>query len=221
MNPIKPIKKFLAQRRAKTWIQTYSKKRFEPMNPDPSLINVIDIAHHLSNICRYTGAVADFYSVAEHSVRASWVAEELARVRAVGSVCSRSEQEVMNIARGALFHDATEAYMNDVARPVKVGWSFFWYRHKERALQRMIFTKYGLNPDMHAIVYEVDNLMLFTEALSPRLMAPLHPDWPIGPHLSDPIDPWDSKKAEHMFLVRYAELWPDVALGKVKNEAQG
>lgn len=50
-----------------SWIQTYSGQRFDPINPDPAAIRSVDIARALSMVCRYTGHVRRFYSVAEHS----------------------------------------------------------------------------------------------------------------------------------------------------------
>lgn len=203
----------------KTWIQTFTKKRFEPMRPDPAMINIADIAHALSMICRYTGHVKEFYSVAEHSVRVSWAAEAIAEAIADMNGDGKGTLKIREIARAGLLHDATEAYMNDVARPVKHGWSFFWYRRKERQLQRMIFKKYGLDPKMPDEVHRADDLLLFTEAKAPRLMAPVHPDWPIGESLDEEINPWTQKKAEHMFLRRYFVLWPEVTLRDFKREA--
>ncbi len=50
-----------------TWMQTCTGQKVDPFNPDPDTINIEDIAHHLSMLCRFTGAVKKFYSVAEHS----------------------------------------------------------------------------------------------------------------------------------------------------------
>src|SRR5687767_12883862 len=55
----------------KRFIQTYSGRTVEPYDPDPAAICVLDIAHHLSMLCRFTGAVRQFYSIAQHSVLVS------------------------------------------------------------------------------------------------------------------------------------------------------
>ena len=54
-----------------TTIPTYTGKVFDPFNPDPNNIDIEDIAHHLSNLCRFVGSTFRFYSVAEHSLMIS------------------------------------------------------------------------------------------------------------------------------------------------------
>lgn len=82
------------------WMQTYTGRRFWPIDPLPSEIELEDIAHALSMLCRFGGHCRRFYSVAEHSVL-------LARAVAPEH------------ALWALLHDATEAYLVDVPRPLK------------------------------------------------------------------------------------------------------
>jgi hypothetical protein len=82
------------------WIQTYSGRQFWPLDPRVEDVHLEDIAHALSNVCRYTGHVREFYSVAEHSVHVSWSCEP-------------------EDALWGLLHDASEAYLADMARPVK------------------------------------------------------------------------------------------------------
>jgi len=50
------------------WIQTFIGKKFSLDNPDPALIDIVDIAHALSLLCRFNGHCTMFYPVAEHSV---------------------------------------------------------------------------------------------------------------------------------------------------------
>src|SRR6266496_1501995 len=81
-------------------IMTYSGELITPLNPDPDDIQIEDIAHALSNQCRFSGHCKQFYSVAEHSCR-------------VSDLCSYEHQ------LGGLLHDGTEAYLSDIARPIK------------------------------------------------------------------------------------------------------
>lgn len=83
-------------------ITTFSGRRMDPCNPRPEDFCVIDIAHALSLKCRFNGHCRFFYSVAQHSVLCAQVAR-------------RSGAD----ARWALMHDAAEAYLCDVPRPVK------------------------------------------------------------------------------------------------------
>lgn len=146
----------------KSWIQTYTGKKFYPLDPDPDQICLEDIAHALSNICRYTGHVARFYSVAEHS---TWVSKRVQEL---------SPNHIW-LARWGLLHDATEAYIADVSRPLKHLPAFAEYRAAEAHLQDIIAAKYGLPVGEPPLVKQVDTEMLGTEVQ--QLMQPLHPDW--------------------------------------------
>lgn len=98
------------------WIYTYSGHAFPLENPQPSDFKLIDIAHHLSRINRYTGAIhLEHYSVAEHSARVAVYLMELC-IR-YGLVSSQLER--MQAFRTGLFHDRHEAYLNDLNAPLK------------------------------------------------------------------------------------------------------
>lgn len=82
------------------WFVSSSGQCFNVREPRPEQIQLADIAHHLSNVCRFGGAVREFYSVAEHCLYVSrLVRPELAAL--------------------GLLHDATEAYLGDVIKPLK------------------------------------------------------------------------------------------------------
>jgi 5'-deoxynucleotidase YfbR-like HD superfamily hydrolase len=83
-----------------SWIQTYQGGCFEPFNPHPDQIHIRDIAHALALTCRFTGHCLDFYSVAQHSVMVSQIVSH-------------------KHALAGLLHDASEAYLTDVASPIK------------------------------------------------------------------------------------------------------
>lgn len=122
-----------------TEIQTFSGHMFDVFNPDKQKIELRDIAHALSMLCRYGGHAHQFYSVAEHSVLMSDYFND------------RGEYD---LARAALLHDATEAYMGDVVRPLKS--KFPLYRQVESALQWRIFDKFGLAWEIPAEVKDAD-----------------------------------------------------------------
>jgi hypothetical protein len=175
------------------WICTASGKKFFPMEPNPADICIEDIAHALSHLCRFTGHTREFYSVAEHSVRVSRAA-------------------LPADALWGLLHDASEAYLCDVASPVKRHHSFAPYRAIERRVQNSICRRFGLPLEMPDSVHSADNVLLWTEKRD--LMPPCASDdrgtTPITP-LVFRIEPWDSKTAQFMFLQEFSWLTEDVA----------
>lgn len=188
----------------KQWIQVGTTRnqptKFFPLQPKAEDIHIVDIAHALSNICRFTGHVKNFYAVAEHCVRVSWRAEELAYARFA------SNEECIWIASQGLLHDASEAYLADIASPVKHQDAFAPYRAAEDVLQKLIFKTFALPENMSAEVKQADLDLLWTEARD--LLTPLHPDWPIGETLvNQTIVGWTPRQAEKLFLQRFEELY--------------
>jgi uncharacterized protein len=126
-----------------SWMQTYTGRQFYPLAALTEDIDPIDIAHALSLICRYGGHVDRFYSVAEHCVLMSHaVAPEH--------------------AAWALLHDATEAYVGDMVRPLKHHMPE--YRDVEDRLMAVIAERFGLaGVTMPPEVKDADNRILLTE----------------------------------------------------------
>lgn len=88
-----------------TWIQTVSGRQFWPLEPKADDVDIGDIAHALSMKCRYSGHTQKFYSVAEHSVH---IANK-----------ALLDGWSPHTALWGLLHDAAEAYLPDIARPIK------------------------------------------------------------------------------------------------------
>ena len=168
------------------WIQTYTGKKFYPLSPNVEDVCIEDIAHALSNICRFTGHCQDFYCVAQHSVLVSYI-------------CDQSN------ALYGLLHDASEAYICDVASPIKKTSQFITYRQIESKLQGTICEKFALKSDEPADVKRADLLLLATEA---RDLMPLkHPNWKLNINpLPFTIVALSPKEAKKLFLARFAEL---------------
>lgn len=97
------------------WMLTFTGKKFYPLSPRVEDIDIIDIAHSLSLQCRYNGHVQRFYSVAEHCVLMSRAISRGAAESWVGLPPS----ERAEMALWALLHDAPEAYIGDMVRPLK------------------------------------------------------------------------------------------------------
>lgn len=113
-------------------IRTFSGLYVDPLNLRDCDIRIVDIAHHLANICRYTGACPKFYSVAQHSVYVSSLMYEM--------------HGTAEAAMAGLLHDAAEAYFNDLASPVKKDPRMQWYRDLEHGATEMIFKRYSVEP---------------------------------------------------------------------------
>lgn len=172
-------------------IMTYGGYMVAPLTPRVEMLSISDIAHALSNECRFNGHCRPFYSVAEHSVRVA----DLLREWGFGA----------EVQMSGLLHDATEAYLKDLPRPLKELDEFKNYRRAEEALARAVRYRFGLaeQPD---IVHRADNVLLATEGRD--LM---HPNWVrevrhLPPPLSVRISPWSPEMAEHTFLKRFQEL---------------
>lgn len=166
-------------------IVTFSGHRITPLEPDTNDIYIEDIAHSLANQCRFTGHVRKFYSTAQHSVLCSYAITD-------------SEYRLW-----ALLHDASEAYLSDIARPVKHTEGFGEvYRSCEASIMRAVCEKFGLDPEEPKAVKAADNMLLWTEM---RDLMPNDP--PEGePTLDTEIDPWTPEEAERTFLARYKAL---------------
>lgn len=168
----------------KSWIQTYTKKKFFPLDPIKEDICIKDIAHSLSNQCRFSGHVKDFYSVAQHCVYVSYLSED-------------------NLP--GLLHDASEAYLVDIPKPLKDSGEFESYKKYELNLQKMIYEKYCNITWEPPSVKMADMIMLSTEAS--QLLDELHPEFilPTNP-LEYKIEALPPKEAEKLFLNRFKEL---------------
>lgn len=174
------------------WMQTWSGRQFWPLDPRAEDIDLRDIAHSLSLQCRYAGHCCTFYSVAEHSVLMTrWML---------------GREGFAHFAPWALLHDAPEAYLVDVPRPVKpflVG-----YREIEDRVMSVIAEAFGLRhtgsdviPD---VVKQVDNRILADEY--PQLMVQSVPwNLPYEP-LGVVVEGWSPQKAKLEFLVTAHKL---------------
>lgn len=165
------------------WIQTFTGRRIFPLDPRPDEIDIRDIAHSLSLQCRYNGHVNQFYSVAEHSVILSY------------------EVDPVN-ALAALMHDASEAYLTDVPRPIKG--SFIGYYEYENRLMSVIAKKYGFDWPTNDQVKDYDTRILNDER--EQLMGKGEYEWDYyGEPLGITIEAWTPVLAEERFLDRFMD----------------
>lgn len=161
----------------KDWIQTYSGQKVRPLNPDPDTIHMVDICHALSLVNRFVGHTRFPISVAQHSVM---VARE-----------AFSQTNSVEVYRWGLLHDATEAYLNDMAKPVKETPNFEAYREAEDHLMWVIATKFDLAPEMPPAVKLADLRVLAAERRDAHLK---HVPWALDSNAA--FTPADAKVVE-------------------------
>ena len=128
-------------------IRTISGKIVDLQNPAPESIDIEDIAHALSNICRFVGHLHYHYSVAEHSVHVSRLIE--------GSLGNK------DTIMAGLLHDASEAYLGDMSTPLKT--ILPDYKKLENKWSDIIYAKYNLINIDHVKLKKADKLMLSIE----------------------------------------------------------
>ncbi len=162
--------------------------RFDVLKPDPNAIHLEDIAHALSHLCRFGGHCRSFYSVAEHST----LVAKAVRVR---------HEDDLGLARWALLHDASEAYVVDVPRPAKR--QLPQYQEMEDAIQQAVAKRFNLPWPMPEEVHRADTDLL---ALELRAYMPVQEDGRLPKLPADlalggmPKEPLAPKVAKDAFL---------------------
>lgn len=167
------------------WMQTFTGRAFYPLKLEKSDINRYDIAHSLAMQCRYNGHTSRFYSVAEHSILMSQVVPE-------------------EDALWALLHDAPEAYIGDMVRPLKRHLKEF--REIDERIMGAVCEKFDIPYDMPDSVKEADNRIIENERKELLGQEPL--PWTVHgqPLLDVVITGWMPDEAEKRYLDRLHEL---------------
>ena len=185
-----------------TSIVCNSGTRMDFANPDPSMVNLPDIAHGLSQIPRFAGQggfiVIHPYSVAMHSVNCAWAVETLGGTR----------EEIL----AALLHDASEAYLGDLAAPAKN--VINGYQRVEKRLAKAIGENFGIDlVSLPEVVKFADEQLLFWEAKQ------LYPESLVGWTGDVVLDFLKGKKIESLSAPGAKVLFQDVffEITKVKS----
>lgn len=176
------------------WVETYTGQKMFPLNPTEATINIQDIAHALSQLCRFTGHSRFFYSVAQHSIN-----------------CATEMQNIgapPRLQLYALMHDASEAYLQDIARPIK---SYIDnYKEIEANLMDCIWDTFGIprpsEEDWEKVKF-IDDLMLLNEA---SILMPCK-EWDLGEfhqiaNLKFRVAEQRMFSVEHEFLAMFSEI---------------
>lgn len=181
------------------WIQTFTGRAFSLIEPQSGDVTIEDIAHALSMLCRFGGHVREFYSVAQHSVLVSVVVERF-----------QPANRALHLA--ALMHDASEAYLIDLPRPIKRMVGFEAYKSTEKIVEWAIRGRFDLSTDVPDVlaIKAADEMLLRTECRD--LMGPLHPAWTRELHpdhgttMPETIIPLLPREAEALFMARWSAL---------------
>lgn len=198
--------------RGDSWIQTVSGRKFHVFDPRPEDVDLEDIAHALSNLCRFSGHTSSFYSVAEHAVH---VAETVYLItRDAG------------LALAALHHDDGEAYTGDFPSPwkklilVNLPEGLVPFKTCEDRITYAVFRALAIdgvlrpaggeplfNPAVWDVVKKYDKMLLATEACD-LMRGAAHCHWrhsldPAYPPLGFTICPLPPLEAGGVFLDRH------------------
>lgn len=162
--------------------------QFDYAEPKPTDIVLDEVAHSLAQQCRYNGCTLVHYSVAEHCVRISRLVEK----------------HGTQAALWGLLHDAAEAYIGDVIRPVReliLGFDLI-----EERILKAVATRFHLDWPAPEEVWIADNMIihaevrdLFDDVVPTDRVAPLAVDYAT-------IEPWSAQEAKNLFLARFVEL---------------
>ncbi len=174
-------------------IATFSGRLVAPFYLTPEDVSLEDIAHALSNKCRFTGHSREFYSVAQHSVIVAKTAVKL--------LPKHSSKSVKNMIRlWGVLHDGDEAYTPDFPTPLKVLPEFKFLKELGIKIRMTIMKKYGLPLIEPEEVQLADKIVLATEKRD-LMNNPINGSWAVK--LPDPLDkiivPLSPKKAKRYF----------------------
>lgn len=189
-----------------TWMLTATGRRVSLSEIGPADIDIADIAHHLSHLCRFTGATRQFYSVAEHSLLVC----DLVRCRALHDYW---------LQLAALLHDAHEAYLGDISTPLKqvVG----EFSAIDRAVSRAVAARFGLPATQAPEVKRAD---LEALAIEKRDLMPDHPEpWAVLKGI-EPPDGWCAilttpEDSRLSYLQRFQDLQYHLASAAAREAA--
>lgn len=176
------------------WILTFTGRRFDLLEPTAGMVTPGDIAHALARICRFNGHCRTHYSVAQHSCM-------------VADLVPAADQ------LAALLHDATEAYVGDMVRPLKQLMPD--YREIEHRIWLAVCERFLIDPILPVSVKRADLVALATERRD--LMPSQQAEWQclsgIQPH-AEPIRPWNAEEASIHYFRRLMDLMQTAHRGR-------
>lgn len=180
-------------------MRTFTGKLVDPVNLQLDDIEIADIAHSLSQICRYNGHGAFVLSVAQHSVAMSALVPAI--MQQAGIISDPIEYQM--IAAVCLMHDSCEAYLSDIPTPLKIAISY--PEQIENHTLQIIFEKYGL------VFEEYERIKIFDKRICENEKDALWPGMTRTPTSYLPLPgykvvPWTSQYAEKCFLATFKDV---------------
>lgn len=172
------------------WHLMWKRNKFWSLDPRPGDFDIEDIAHHLSMVTRYGGALDHHYSVAQHS----WLV----------SYASAPGDQLWG-----LLHDASEAYIGDMVSPAKRGMPE--YKRIEKRIMEAMCEQFELSPEEPASVRRADREVYLAEEKRFRpWIFDAYPDcdavqWMAQGYrpVAGAIDPWSPEHSEYRFLSKF------------------
>ena len=168
------------------YVRTYTGRKFYPNDPESLEVDIEDIAHALSNVCRYNGHLIPFFSVAEHSVYVSLTAGKIDQ----------------GLQLQGLLHDASEAYLPDMPTPIKDILPDF--KALEKRLQQHIFKSLNIPYPLSPTIKEIDTRIRWDEIRCMQIWNPNEGQLFNG--IGIMINPLSSRDAETAFMQAYYKL---------------
>jgi len=191
------------------WMQTHTGRMFWPLDPRPEDVDIEDIAHSLSQICRFTGHTRYFYSVAQHCVH---VCEEVIRLLEADlrrGILLAGKTTLAEWGRGSVLHDADETYTGDMHRVLKHHPDLLAFRIAGHRCQGAIFDHFEVPALIrdHPLITGVDAAIVINEGRD--LLGPHPAPWgDRNGRIPDPIpnlviEPWSPSGAKKAFLATF------------------
>lgn len=188
------------------WISLLSGAKFNYNKPEESDVTIEDIASALSNVCRFSGHLPRFYSVAQHLVNTSRIVSPSNRFT-------------------ALMHDTAEAFTNDLPTPLK--WALPIFKELEVSIESAMGKKFGFEYPYPQEVKEADTIMLMLEKYYVKgddSIWPLYEKYDkfyVEPyrHLVNIEHSWQPVRAKREFLERFYELQEEKSNGEGNRDS--
>jgi len=176
------------------FMRTFTGRKFWPMDPKAEDMSIVDVAHHLAMQVRFNGATKDFYSVAEHCVIGSYLVPD-------------------EYAFEFLMHDAPEAWLGDMIRPIK-NHTLCGDQYKliELGVDSVVRAKWGMAEEPPSCVKRMDSALCAME-IDQVYGAPVDYvlrgeglDFSMLKGAGYKLHFWDWRTAEIQFFQRFLEL---------------